>query len=172
VANAVNIRAVIRAAAEVKVVVLLSRQSLVADRGRGLTDMMDMLKDLFGDTVEEHIASLLIIVTGMCGAGDENVDVELLQGSMEEGLKEMQWLSDETIRRLLSCVSAYDPLDRKIKGGFNSRLDLLERIRSMPCISSPDLIFKTVLTVEDKHFLEKMTTALKTRAEVKLRDED
>ena len=48
IANACNIKLALRSAKSVKVLVLLNYYSLKADRARGLTDLVWILKHLFG----------------------------------------------------------------------------------------------------------------------------
>ena len=163
IANAVNIRTAIQAAAEVKVVVLLSMASIQADRGRGMREMVQMLRDLFGDTVEEHMESLLIVVTGLkpdLGVEVPGYDpdkVKLVKGTLR---KEKSIAT--IVEPLMERVHAYDPLNRPIDGGV-TRQELLDLIDGMRPIATPGEIFKTVLTVEDQSSLRDIASELKSR---------
>ena len=66
IANAVNIKAALIGAANVRIVILINYFSLMADRGRGLNDMLTICTHLFGhqDNLLKHKASLLLGVTG------------------------------------------------------------------------------------------------------------
>jgi len=65
IANAVNVKASLNAAASARIVVILNYHSLKADRARGLRELAQILIDLFGTVlrVMENIKSLLLGVS-------------------------------------------------------------------------------------------------------------
>ena len=65
VANAVNIKRTISCAESVRVIVLVNFSSLKADRGRGLKELIKILRDLFGDAerLTRHAGSILLGVS-------------------------------------------------------------------------------------------------------------
>eukprot|EP00968_Pinguiococcus_pyrenoidosus_P028235 scaffold7700_cov344-Pinguiococcus_pyrenoidosus.AAC.1 len=74
IANAANVRTAIVKAASVRVIVLISYHSLLADRARGIQDMIKICGDLFGsyENILKHTESLLVGVTKVpCGGRDE-----------------------------------------------------------------------------------------------------
>ena len=72
IANAVNIKRALQEAKCVKVLILINYFSLLADRGRGLTEMLEICIKLFGSTanLERFKDALLLGVTQAPKDGD------------------------------------------------------------------------------------------------------
>jgi energy-coupling factor transporter ATP-binding protein EcfA2 len=145
IANAVNIKCALQVAKCVKVLILINYHSLVADRGRGLTDMLNICTQLFGSTanLERFRDALLLGVTQV----PEDVNL----GSLRE------WLLDDTpkIMQVLSQrLFLYDPLNR---GGadFWSQEQCIRELSALQGIpqSQSYNMFQTVLTADDEQKL-------------------
>ena len=140
IANAVNIKAALIHAANVRIVVLINYFSLKADRGRGLNDMLTICTHLFGhqDNLLKHKDSLLLGVTGAP-----------LTWQFD---RVKRWLIKDTpdiMQTLADRLFLYDPLDREIPGGWN-RTQCLSNLRTLPPMENPSKIFRTVLTDTDE----------------------
>ena len=157
IANAVNIKRALQAAKCVKVLILINYHSLLADRGRGLRDMLNICTQLFGSTanLERYQDALLLGVTQV----PEDVDLDSLSAwLLEDTPKVMQVLS----KRLF----LYDPLNR---GGadFWTQAQCASQLAGLKCIpqSQSCSLFQTVLTAEDEQKLveivEKQSQTLK-----------
>ena len=140
IANAVNIKAALIHAQNVRIVVLINYHSLMADRGRGLNDMLTICTHLFGhqENLIKYKDSLLLGITGTP-----------LDWSSDD-VKE--WLIEDTpaiMQTLAERLFLYDPLDRPIVGGWN-RTDCLSQLQQLPPMENPSKIFRTVLTDTDE----------------------
>ncbi|NGX38695.1 MAG: hypothetical protein KR126chlam1_00005 [Chlamydiae bacterium] len=140
IANAVNVKNAIIRAKSVKLVILINYHSLMADRGRGLSDMLKICSNLFGrsENLKEHASSLLLGIT------QAPLDLAL------EDLKE--WIVEDTpdvMQALSKRLFLFDPLDRDIAGGWK-RDECLSHLKTLPSIENPSAIFKTVLTDSDE----------------------
>jgi hypothetical protein len=143
IANAVNIRRILQAARSVRIIILISDVALIADRSRGLTDMLRICTHLFGslDTIKKHKESLLLGVT----QSSVDTTIEALQEELREGTPEiMQILSDR--------LFLYDPLDR---GGadFWDRAQCLANIKALVPMRYTGDLFQTVLDARDEQTL-------------------
>ena len=141
IANAVNIREALRRAEGVKVVMLINYHSLLADRGRGLTEMLKIASHLFGsyDNLVKNKNSILIGIT--------NVPLE------DISLAEIQaFIAEDPIpimATLAERLFIYDPLDRSVEGSVSINT-LRKKIEGLRPIANPGRIFSTVLTDEDE----------------------
>ena len=65
IANAVNVKQVLAAAASARVVVIINYHSLKADRGKGVKDLFHILSGLFGtaNNVKRHAKSLILAIS-------------------------------------------------------------------------------------------------------------
>jgi flagellar biosynthesis GTPase FlhF len=142
IANAVNMKGVMKQARSVKVVILINYHSLLADRGRGLTDMLSICLQLFGtkDHVTSYKDSLLLGVT----QAPSHIDMPTLRGFLLED-------TPDIMKVLTERLFLYDPLNQ---GGydFSSRDSCRERIlRLVPILQSvSEKMFQTVLTAKDE----------------------
>ena len=156
IANAVNIKAALTRAKTVKVVILINYHSLRADRGRGLSDMLKICSNLFGNerNLEHYQNSIILGIT---------------QVPLSWKLERVQkWITKDTpdiMKTLSTRLFLSDPLDRLLEGGL-SREECLKKIRNLDPIPNPDRIFQTVLTDTDEKTLmrivEKMSEEIQT----------
>ena len=140
IANAVNIKAALIGAQNVRIVILINYFSLKADRGRGLNDMLTICTHLFGhqENLIKYKDSLLLGVTG----APLNWQLDRVK----------RWLVKDTpaiMQTLAERLFLYDPLDRPITGGWN-RAQCLTHLRDLPPMENPSKIFRTVLTDTDE----------------------
>ena len=78
IANAVNIKRTVAGARSVRVVVLINYSSLEADRGRGVKELVKILRDLFGGQVGRLVRNAGAVLVGVCvGANTLYVNVAL-----------------------------------------------------------------------------------------------
>ena len=145
IANAVNTRSVLTKAPTARVVVLIKASSIEADRGQGLTNIIQMLTKLFGHDLQAHKHSILIGVTraeGLNLANIRRVICNDLPGFEEQ-------------------IILVDPL-RKSKNSL-SREQILERIKQMEQIPNPAVFFKTALSHSDMALLNQVAETIFTR---------
>ena len=145
IANAVNIKRALQTAKLVKVLILINYHSLLADRGRGLTDMLNLCTQLFGSTenLMRYQEALLLGVTQV----HEDIDLDSLR----------EWLLEDTpaVMQVLSKrLFLYDPLNR---GGsdFWLRSQCTSAVAGLQGIpqSQSRTMFQTVLTADDEQKL-------------------
>ena len=162
IANAVNIKNAIKASKNVRVVMLINYHSLKADRGRGLSDMLKISSNLFGNT-QNLIKNKGAILIGITNAPiDMNLE-KLKKWLVADNLKSIQELSDR--------VFAFDPLDREIKGGWTKE-QVITNIRKLKPITNHAKIFSTVLTDEDENRLVNISEKIGLRIEEQLKKTD
>lgn len=144
IANAVNIRMLLHSAASIRCVVLINYSSIVADRARGLKDLLTTLGDLFGsiDVVMKHLNSILVGITNTPHNTTREEAQELLSG---EDHAEMNALSKR--------VFTYDPTNRPSPGGWTVET-LHKEILELQPITASTVLFKTVLSSEDQLYLK------------------
>ena len=140
IANAVNIKAALIGAQNIRIVILINYFSLMADRGRGLNDMLTICTHLFGhaDNLLKYKDSLLLGVTGAP-----------LIWQLD---RVKRWLVKDTpeiMQTLAERLFLYDPLDREIQGGWK-RTACLSQLQALPPMENPSKIFRTVLTDSDE----------------------
>ena len=140
IANAVNVKNAIIKAKSVKIIILINYHSLKADRGRGLSDMLKICSNLFGQekNLESCKDSLLLGVT--------QVPLSLRLPSLKK------WIVKDTpdiMTTLVERLFIFDPLDRPLEGGWN-RQECLSQLHALTPIANPSRIFRTVLTDSDE----------------------
>jgi len=145
IANAVNIKRALQEAKCVKVLILINYFSLLADRGRGLMEMLEICIKLFGSTanLERFKDALLLGVTQAPKDGDLQT------------LKE--WLLEDTpeVMKVLSKrLFLYDPLDRGGSDFWKQEKCAIEiaALKGIPESQSCKM-FQTVLTANDEQKL-------------------
>ena len=145
IANAVNIKRALQEAKCVKVLILINYFSLLADRGRGLREMLEICIKLFGCTanLERFKDALLLGVTQAPKDGDL------------KALKE--WLIEDTpeVMKVLSKrLFLYDPLDRGGSDFWKQEKCAIEiaALKGIPESQSCKM-FQTVLTADDEQKL-------------------
>lgn len=172
-ANAVNVRAALTCASELKIVILINYNSLLADRARGLTEMIKICCDLFGSKEElvRHRNSLMLGISQVPLDYNPRRKVKTL-ANLREFLTEPP-LSDDfentTIRSLAERIFIYDPLDdlEHLKySGALTKAQVMEKIAALPTIKDPGAIFKTVLTSEDLAGLLDICSLIKKKIQI------
>ena len=145
IANAVNIRNAISVSRSVKLVMLINYSALLADRGRGLRDMLDMTADLFGDfkNLEANIDSIIVGIT----QAPINDDIQSAKELNEWILKD---LNDDRLKLLASKIFVFDPLDNVSENDWYNRESILNTIEGLTTVKSHEDVFQTVLTSSDK----------------------
>ena len=148
IVNAVNIKQILQAADGVKVIILINYNSLIADRARGLADLLKICTQLFGNTenLEKVQDAMLLGVT----QAPKNINVNSLR----------KWLIQDTSKAmqvLSKRLFLYDPMNC---GGleFWSRdrcISKIAALKSIPQVQSRSM-FATVLTADDENKLLKL----------------
>ena len=131
-------------ATEVRVVVLINYNSIKADRGKGVRDLIKILRDLFGDA-ERLLASMASVVVGVSRAPlkDEDDEFVLSADVIEQlcnpsGFEEAQ---QKVLEKIQKGAFLFHPLDRGHES-WDTRTQLLERINALPPITDPAAVFK------------------------------
>ena len=169
IANAVNIKKAFEQSKGVKVVMLINYHTLKADRSRGLNDMFKICSDLFGSTENliKYQDSLLLGITGIPQAVHMDEETPSF-ADLKEWIAEQE-VEDPFAQQALICLAQkvfiYDPLDNpnlQYNGAWD-RKTILQNIGNLTLIDTPDQIFKTVLTPEDKMGLVGICTQIEKR---------
>ena len=174
VANAVNMRNAFIRARGIKVVMLLNYSTLLADKARGLNEMIKICSDLFGskENLVRYRESILLGITQIPRAAAREEEEEEEPPRSLEDLK--NWIAgadlkdhfaNQTLRCLADRVFIYDPFDNpnlKFSGAWN-RETILDNIRRLRPIPSPRTVFRTVITENDQFDLFQMCEQIKTR---------
>ena len=167
IANAVNIKQTIGMALSVRVIVLINYHSLVADRGRGIKELIHILRDLFGgsaDLLVKHAPALLVGVSQapkMDDDGDLREMDEFMDIIMDKsGLSEEQ---EKLIDALGANVFVSHPVEGMGNASWLTRPQLIECINTLDPITDPSNIFSTVLTAEDEQALHDIAGKMQTR---------
>ena len=164
IANAVNIRAAIQQAKSVKMLILINYFSLLADRGRGLKDVLKICTNLFGqpETLLQNKHSLLIGVT--------NTPLDLTLPELKN------WIVEDSVplmKNLQDRLFFFDPLDRvSEETGRWNRENCLSQIEKLKPITSHRKIFNTVLTDEDENSLVRISEEIGNNVEKALREKN
>jgi len=161
IANAVNIKSAVCLAHAVRVLVLINYNSLEADRGRGLRELLKVLIELFGtiDALRQACSSILLGVSKVpYHSYGEEMTLDDVRGLFEDTTG-LDADSVTVLRYLSQRMFIYDPLD----GGSESwigRQGLIKLIQDLPPLREPRYAFHTVLTVEDFEVLRAITRNL------------
>lgn len=173
IANAVNAKRFITNAGSVKIIMLINYHTLVADRGKGLSDMIKISRDLFGsnEALVKFKDSILIGVTNIPLApacddvdDDETQTLEHLRGWIREANLPDKF-EQQALNQLSERLFIYDPLDNpklQYSGSWN-RTELLRQIRNLKSIREPSRIFSTVLTETDELALLEICRSVKAK---------
>ena len=176
IANSCNIKFLIDVSASVRVVVLINYASIAADRGRGIKDLVQILRDMFGGRAEriiQHAQSLLVGVSRAPRNVDDD-DMEL--SDFRDELTDSSGLPDD-MAEVMSALTGSGrifvshPLD-KGNDSWLKRPQLLDAIRALEPITEPSAIFSTVLTVSDEHALHTMVSEMAGRVDASLQELD
>jgi len=143
IANAVNIRNVLRNARSVRVIVLLSYQGISSARCSTLKNMLENCRQLFTDdsNLLKEKESILIGISR-----NEGNDLCDLQKYLCEGHG-----TPDKMKEFRNKLFFFDPLDGegphyKLSGGGWRRYQILSELRRLKPIENPDRIFQTNLS--------------------------
>lgn len=152
IANAVNLTTTLGQAKEVKVVVLISYDTIKADRGRGMSELITICTNLFGsvDKIKQHIDCLLIGCTFL----DPINSLEDLKDCLTH---KMPPIMTDLVKRLFLI----DVLTTR--EGWWGREECIEQIRSMSAVRNPSDIFQTVLLASDEKKLSDISMEINRR---------
>ena len=134
---------------EMRVVILINYNSIKADRGKGVRDLIKIMRELFGST-ERLLASMASVTVGVSRTPlkDEDDDFILSEDVLEQlcnptGFEEQQQKILETIKK---NAFLFHPLDKGHES-WDTRTQLLERIKALPPIADPAATFKVSLAL-------------------------
>eukprot|EP00929_Paragymnodinium_shiwhaense_P109013 TRINITY_DN75379_c0_g1_i1.p1 TRINITY_DN75379_c0_g1~~TRINITY_DN75379_c0_g1_i1.p1 ORF type:complete len:943 (+),score=139.06 TRINITY_DN75379_c0_g1_i1:95-2923(+) len=176
IANAVNVKQALVAAASAVVIVIINYHSLLADRGKGVKDLFHILSDLFGtiDSVRKHAKSLLLAISQAPAVHPETGRVITLDG-LKRKLLDPSGL-DEMAKDLLSAIGdanviTYHLLER---GGasWSKRDALVAHIRGLVPITEPNSLFKSAINDADKESLRHLVNELAKELQVMISASD
>ena len=164
IANTINLAKIMSKAKRVKVVLLINFHSLLADRGRGLTEMLKIALFLFGtpENILKNKESILIGVTHV--PLEEDSSLEDIQGFVAEDPNPM-------MATLAERFFIYDPLDRPVRGSVTVKT-LQENIEKLLPISNPGHFFQASLTIEDNRKLLEVCDAIASKIEEAMVNEE
>jgi hypothetical protein len=166
IANAVNIKQTIGRARSVRVIVLINYYSLVAERGRGIKELIHILRDLFGGSAEHLVKHASALLVGVSRA-PVSVDGDLKE--MDEFVDLIMDKSDldEEQGKMIDALGVNTFVSHPVEGMGNdswlTRTDLIDRINALDKITKPANIFSTVLTVEDEQALHDIAGKMQAR---------
>lgn len=171
IANACNIKQMVGKASSVRTLVLINFNSLKADRGRGVKELLRILQDLFGgetDNLLKHTESILVGVSQVPrGYMDDDfqpvpheLDFVVAQLTDSSGLAEDQ---NRILKALSSQIFVFCPRDMGNKS-WVTREQLIDRLETVVRMSDPSNIFTTVLTAEDQILLRDITGKMQQAA--------
>jgi len=156
IANAVNIRNALNQANSIRLILLIDYDSLKATRSRGLTEIVNICNNLFGDAdtflnFQHHI---LFGVTKVPSSVMFN-KVQKFIGRIGSG----RGSNDTLMSGLSSRLFLFDPLDRELDGGLK-RDELLCKLKELPSIFDASSVLKTVLLSSDEVKLSKISEVI------------
>jgi energy-coupling factor transporter ATP-binding protein EcfA2 len=158
IAHAVNTKKTFFEAKNIKIIMLISYHSLVADKAQGLSDMIKSSCGLFGskENLIKNKDSILLGIT----------KVPLMESQDQEPLENLKdFIADAKLGDLTERLFIYDPLDIPFLkySGMLKKDEILEKIESMDAIEDPSNIFKTVLTPKNEIDLIKICDTMKDK---------
>ena len=174
IANAVNIKKAFTNAQSVRIVILINYHTLKADRGRGLSDMIEIACDLFGskENLIQFQDSILLGITQipLAAARDEEDDDDSTPTlrTLQEWIADTELqdpFAEQTLKSLAEKVFIYDPLDNphlQYNGSWKKD-QILHQIDNLTPISEPLTIFRTVLTAADEKGLKQICDEIKLK---------
>ncbi|KAL1525018.1 hypothetical protein AB1Y20_019893 [Prymnesium parvum] len=168
VANAVNVRQTLSAAASVLVVVIINFHSLLSDRGKGIKDLFHILSGLFGsiESVKRHAHSVLLAISQAPVAHPETGQPTTL-AYLKARLLDPSGL-DRTATEFLDAivdanVISYHLLDRGPESWLR-RPSIVARIQALPPIEQPSNLFQSVVGDADKESLRRLLKEMSEKA--------
>ena len=155
IANAVNIKNALTKAKTAKVVILINYHSLLADKARGLSEMLKITYNLFGSAKNLKKAKNSILI----GVTNVPLDTTTLEEIREFIIKGKSNESIEVLQELRHAFFTYDPIERDLEGAWK-REEFLQALKSLKPVPNHKKIFSTVLTDEDEIQLIRITEEL------------
>ncbi|KOO21357.1 hypothetical protein Ctob_003148, partial [Chrysochromulina tobinii] len=170
VANAVNVKQTISAAASVLVVVIINYHSLLADRGKGVKDLFHILSGLFGTMahVKANAPSILLAISKAPVVHPES-GRPLTADDHRRRLLDPTGL-DAAARELISALNEshvilYHLLERG-DATWRTRAQVLAVLRKLEPIAEPSSLFQTAIDDADKESMRGLVMALRETIEV------
>ena len=154
IANTINIKNATNKAKSVIILVLLNVYSLLADRERGLNDMIKILQDLFGYNLKSSMESILIGITHIDSYGNSTIQ-------HLDDIKQI-FAKHENAKDFIDRVITFNPLEKPLKGGLK-REQLLLCLKNLKPIADCKSIFNTVLLDSDKVELTQISREITER---------
>lgn len=170
IANTVNLITTLNSAKAVKVVLLITRDTLKANRGKGLVDLLTVCTKLFG-SVEKFKQHLGCVLVG-CSLFDASTTLERLKSYLTY---ETPPIMADLIRRLFlfDVLGSHDGWWGSVSSSRgSSREECIKQIKSMPAISCPADVFHAVLLDSDEEKLVEIGMEINKRIEQGLRNAD
>jgi hypothetical protein len=180
IASAINIKNILISAESIKILLMISFDSLMADKARGLAKLIKISVELLGSTQNliKHKNSILFCITKVPKGS-------ILFGgkTFQEPIKELHdWMldsisKDKDEKAVLQCLTErlfiYDPLDQplKFKGSWK-KIDILKEIDSLEPIKKIADLFKTVLSAEEEHGLYSICEDIGTKIKKTLKKKE
>ena len=163
VANAVNVKQAVARAASVRVVVIINYYSLLADRGKGVKDLLTILSGLFGtgEEVIQHSRSVLLAIS-QAPVSHAETGAPLGLGDHREKLLDPSGLDDDA-RRLLGTLGENVGIFHLLGRGdatWLTRDAIIERIKRLAPITAPASLFQTAIDEADKESLRMLVAGL------------
>ncbi len=165
IANAVNVKRAIGLASSVKVNVLVNYNTLLTDRGRGISETRRIMSDLFGneERLRDKLGSVLIGVTQVPPPRDG----EDSEDQMEVGQLRAEFKSDKLLYSNAERIITFDPCEKPIEGGLK-REEWIDQIKGLPGIEEPSEIFGSVLMLSDERKLREIAKEINERIKTSL----
>ncbi|KIC77196.1 hypothetical protein DB41_CS00030 [Neochlamydia sp. TUME1] len=162
VAKAVTLQTIFNTAGTLKVIALISYPSLLADKAKGLADLLQICTHLFGskENLLRHASSVLLGVTQL--PSGEKEPLEDLKAFISDARGDP--LDRKICARLAQQLFIYDPLNNPhLKyAGASSREDIIQQVRHLPSIEHPSN-FKVVLSPSDLLGLDNLLDIFKKK---------
>ena len=163
ISNAVNVRQTVAAAASCVVVVIINYFSLLADRGKGIKDLMQILGGLFGtpEDVRAHARSVLLVISQAPARHPES-GASITLGQHARKLLDPTGLDEDgrkTLGALGTNVCVYHLLGRG-DASWLDRSAIIDRINELEPITTPASLFRSAIAEHDKESLREMVTSL------------
>ena len=122
--------------------------AIKADRGKGVRDLIKIMRDLFGDN-DRLLASMASVVVGVSRTALKDDDDEyILCEDVLEQLCNPSGFDEEAQKKVLETIKKgaflFHPLDKGHES-WDTRTQLLERIKALPPITDPAATFKVSL---------------------------
>lgn len=165
IANAVNVKNMANASADVRVILLISFDSIKTERGRGLKELFKTACTLFGniETLVQCKGSILFGITHIPRTQSTSLQpIDDLKQTLcaDETLTELErW----GLQHLVEQLFIFDPLDAPlIYEGALKQGDVLQAIAHLMPLQNPRNFFRTALMSEELQELESLAHGIKS----------